>query len=135
MLIKNWAYSIAIYMWLFKYIFICTAIPIITLQPKGTILHTGTNNVNMTCSAIGHSVIMYHWEKYNTNSSEWSALPRNQQIDTSDISTYRLQMLTKEDDGVYRCVATNIDGSGYSKTATITVYGTYVRGLTHCNMV
>ena len=104
----------------------CIDIPIITLQPRGAIVHTGTNSIDMNCSAIGHSTIMYHWEKYNANSSEWSALPRNQQIDTSDISTYRLQMLTKEDDGVYRCVATNIDGSGYSKSATITVYGMHV---------
>ena len=83
----------------------------------------------MNCSAVGHSIITYHWEKYNTNSSEWTSLPRNQQIYTNGISTYRLAMLTKNDDGLYRCVATNIDGSGYSNNVTITVYGMYVIAL------
>ena len=80
--------------------------------------------MDMNCSAIGHSTIMYHWEKYDANSSEWNSLSTNQQTVTNGISTYRLTMLKKSDDGVYRCVATNIDGSGYSNRVTITVYGT-----------
>lgn len=102
---------------------IFAAIPIITLQPVGTTVHTGTDYVDMNCSAVGHSTIMYHWEKYNANYSEWSSLPTNQQTDINKTSTYRLRMLTKSDDGMYRCVATNIDGSGYSQRVTITVYG------------
>ena len=110
----------------FKYI----AIPIITLQPEGAIVHTGTDHVNMSCSAIGHSTITYRWEKYNTNSSRWSSLPTNQQTITNGISTYRLEKLNKSDDGSYRCVATNIDGSGYSDRITITVYGMQMHSLT-----
>ena len=106
--------------------FTYVAIPIIILQPEGAIVHTGTEHVDMNCSAIGHSTIMYHWQKYNTNSSEWTSLPTDQQIDTSKMSTYRINMLAKSDDGIYRCVATNIDGSGYSKNVTITVYGKFV---------
>ena len=79
----------------------------------------------MNCSAIGHSTIIYHWQQYNTISSEWTTLPRNQQTYTNGISTYTLALLTKNDDGLYRCVATNIDGSGYSNNVTITVYGMY----------
>ena len=86
--------------------------------------------MDMNCSAIGHSTIMYHWEKYNTNRSEWTALATDQQINTNGISTYRINMLTKRDDGIYRCAATNIDGSGYSKNVTITVYG-----MLHYNIV
>ena len=80
----------------------------------------------MNCSAIGHSTIMYHWEKYDANSSDWNPLPTNQQTVTNGVSTYRLTMLKKSDDGIYRCIATNIDGSGYSNRVTITVYGTYI---------
>ena len=95
------------------------------MQPKGTIVYSGTEHVVMNCSAIGHSTIMYHWQQYNTISSEWTTLPRNQQTYTNGISTYTLALLTKNDDGLYRCVATNIDGSGYSNNVTITVYGMY----------
>ena len=95
------------------------------MQPKGTIVYSGTENVDMNCSAIGHSTIMYHWQQYNTISSEWTTLPRNQQTYTNGISTYTLALLTKNDDGLYRCVATNIDGSSYSNNVTITVYGMY----------
>ena len=88
-------------------------------------MYSGTDHVDMNCSAIGHSTIMYHWEKYNTISSEWVKLPTDQQMYTDGISTYRLAMLTKNDDGLYQCVATNIDGSAYSNNVTITVYGAY----------
>ena len=103
-----------------------TAIPTIVLQPVGTIVHVGTDKVEMSCSAVGHSKISYHWERYNFNNSEWSSLIKNQQTDINDMSTYRLTNITINDEGMYRCAATNIDGSGYSDNATITVYGKYV---------
>ena len=108
------------------------AIPTVTLHPKGAVVHAGTGYIDMNCSAVGHSTLMYHWEKYNANSSEWSSLPTNQQSYSSGISTYRLKTLKKSDDGIYRCAATNIDGSGYSKTTTITVYG--VLYFNHCDI-
>ena len=80
----------------------------------------------MNCSAIGHSTISYQWEKYNSNENNWQTIPKNQQIDIDNISTYRINILTENDNGKYRCVALNIDGSGYSESAIITVYGTYI---------
>ena len=96
------------------------------LQPVGATVHVGTDEVEMNCSAIGHSRISYHWERHNFNNSEWSSLTKDRQTDINDVSTYTLIKITKNDEGMYRCVATNIDGSGYSNNATITVYGMYV---------
>ena len=90
----------------------------------------------MNCSAIGHSIIIYHWEKYNTINNEWTKLPTDQQNYTNGISTYRLAMLTKNDDGLYQCVATNIDGSGYSNNVTITVYGVCIMNIQYiCDLL
>ena len=95
------------------------------LQPVGATVHVGTDKVVMNCSAIGHSGISYHWERHNFNNSEWSSLTKDRQTDINDISIYILTKIAKNDEGMYRCVATNIDGSGYSNNATITVYGTH----------
>ena len=103
-----------------------TDIPVIVLQPVGAIVHVGTDEVEMSCSAVGHSGISYHWERHNFNNSEWSSLIKDRQTDINNISIYILTSIAKSDEGMYRCVATNIDGSGYSNNATITVYGTYV---------
>lgn len=103
-----------------------TAVPTIVLHPVGTTVHVGTDEVEMSCSATGHSRISYHWERYNFNNSHWSSLTKNGQTYADGVSTYTLTNITTNDEGMYRCAATNIDGSGYSYNATITVYGMYV---------
>ena len=103
-----------------------TAVPTIVLHPVGTTVHVGTHEVEMSCSAIGHSKISYHWERYNFNNSHWSSLTKNGQTYADGVSSYILTNIVTNDEGIYRCAATNIDGSGYSDNATITVYGTYV---------
>ena len=97
------------------------------LQPVGATVHVGADEVVMNCSAVGHSRISYHWERYNFNNSEWSSLTKDQQTDINDVSVYTLTNITKNDEGMYRCAATNVDGIGYSNNVTITVYGKYVR--------
>ena len=103
-----------------------TDVPDIVLHPVGTTVHVGTDEVEISCSATGHSRITYHWERYNFNNSLWSSLTKDGQTDVDGVSTYTLTNITTNDEGMYRCAATNIDGSGYSYNATITVYGTYV---------
>ena len=100
-----------------------TDIPDIVLQPVGTTVHVGAGKVEIRCSSVGHSKITYHWERYNFNNSEWSSLTKDGQTDINDVSMYRLINIAKNDEGMYRCAATNIDGSGYSDNATIIVYG------------
>ena len=97
------------------------------LHPFGTTVYVGTDDVDMSCSATGHSRISYHWERYNFNNSQWSSLTKDGQTDVDGVSTYTLTNIATNDEGMYRCAATNIDGSGYSDNATITVYGMYVR--------
>jgi len=92
-------------------------------QPKGATMYIGADKIEMNCSAVGHSKIDYHWERYNFNNSEWSSLAKDQEARINNVSIYRLTNLTKSDEGMYRCVATNIDGSGYSNNVTVTVYG------------
>ena len=106
--------------------YLLTAVPTVVLHPVGTTVHVGTDEVEMSCSATGHSRISYHWERYNFNNSQWSSLTKDGQADDDGVSTYTLTNIVTNDEGIYRCAATNIDGSGYSDNATITVYGTYV---------
>ena len=108
------------------FVFYFTAIPIIILQPVGATVYVGADEIEMNCSAIGHSRISYHWERHNFNTSEWSSLAKDHQTDINGVSTYTLMKIGKNDEGMYRCAATNIDGSGYSDNATITVYGMQV---------
>ena len=103
-----------------------TDVPTIVLHPVGTTVHVGTDEVEMSCSATGHSRISYHWERYNFNNSQWSSLTKNGQTYADGVSTYTLTNIVTNDEGIYRCAAINIDGSGYSNNATITVYGMYV---------
>ena len=79
--------------------------------------------VTLSCSAVGYGAIKYQWERYLTNSSEWIILPTDQQSDLVNISIYAIENLHKDDDGVYRCGASNIDGISYSINTTINVYG------------
>ena len=76
----------------------------------------------MSCSAIGVGPIYYRWERYHPSRDTW----RN----PSSRANYRQQRLkfsviTKSDEGVYRCVVTNDDGSVVCNNATIDVYGNY----------
>jgi len=98
-------------------------VPIITLHPQGITVHVGTRMVTLSCSAVGHGTIKYQWERYLTSSSEWTILPTDQQSDIVNISIYTIESLSKDNDGVYRCGASNIDGISYSINTTINVYG------------
>ena len=99
------------------------ATPIITLQPQGTTVYVGTKTVTMSCSAVGHGTIKYQWERYLTSTNEWTILPTDQQNDIVNISMYTIENLNKDNDGVYRCGASNVDGISYSINTTIAVYG------------
>ena len=75
----------------------------------------------MSCSAVGMSPIHYQWEKYNTTSNSWiSPTHRAVNIASSDL---KFNVIREEDEGVYRCIVTNDDGSVTSDNATVYVYG------------
>ena len=78
----------------------------------------------MSCSATGIGPIYYRWEKYHLPSNTW----RNPSHRATGITEQRLKfrVITKADEGIYRCIVTNDDGIVISNNATIHVYGKYL---------
>ena len=81
-------------------------------------------NLNITalcCLAIGMSPIHYQWEKYHLSNNSWIR-PSHRAVSVTS-PNLKFSIITEEDEGVYRCVVTNDDGSVISDNATIQVYG------------
>ena len=75
----------------------------------------------MSCSAVGMGPIYYQWEKYNLSNNSWiSPSHRAVNIASPDLN---FSVIREEDEGVYRCIVTNDDGSVISDNATVHVYG------------
>ena len=94
------------------------------MHPVSIYIKEGDFNVNaLSCSAIGIGPIYYRWEKYHLPNNSWIS-PSNRAM-SSSITTQNLKFsnITEEDEGDYRCVVTNDDGSVTSDNATIYVYG------------
>ena len=71
--------------------------------------------------AIGIGSIHYQWEKYHLFNNSWIS-PSHRAVNiTSPNLTF--SVISEEDEGVYRCVVTNNDGSVVSNNATVHVYG------------
>jgi len=75
----------------------------------------------MNCLASGEGTMQYKWEKYQSSSNSW----KRPSLRVVNIISPKLifRVIMEEDEGIYRCVATNHDGSVVSNNATITVYG------------
>ena len=104
------------------FIVLYVALPSITIPPVSATFKEGDLNVAaLNCSAIGMGPIYYHWEKYDSSSSTW----KNPSHTATSITTQKLKfsVITEEDEGVYRCVVTNNDGSVISDNATVSIYG------------
>ena len=101
-----------------------TALPNITAQPVSIALKSGDLNViAMSCSAVGMGPIYYQWQKYNSSNNSWISLSRRAvNITSSDL---KFSVVREEDEGFYRCIVTNDDGSVISDNATVHVYGEY----------
>ena len=100
-----------------------SAAPTIQIHPKSTTLRENdTNEVVMHCLAVGMGYIQYHWEKYELSSGTWMELSHQAYTTSSNLT---FSIISEENEGVYRCVATNYDGSTASGNATLRVYGGY----------
>ena len=84
------------------------------------------NNEQVTtlwCSASGLEPLTYLWQMYqmSNNTGNWS----KPSIRAVNITSPNLvfSKLTEEDEGIYRCIVSNIDGDVVSNNATITVFG------------
>ena len=104
------------------------ATPVIVTNPSSVVNKEGDRNVSLHCSAhdygLGH--ILYKWEKYHSPNNTWIG-PSNTAKSVIMASRLKFSAITKEDEGVYRCVASNLDGSAVSKNATLTVYGKLIK--------
>ena len=99
-----------------------TALPNITKQPVSmTIIARNLNVIALHCSAIGMNPIYYRWEKYHLSNNSWIR-PSHRAVSITS-PNLKFNVITEEDEGVYRCVVTNDDGSVISDNATIRVYG------------
>ena len=77
----------------------------------------------MSCVAVGVVPIYYRWEKYNSSNGSWISPSHRAMNITSPNLTFNI--ITKQDEGVYRCIVTSDDGSVISENATIIVYCEY----------
>ena len=98
-----------------------TALPNITIQPVSITFKVGDVNViAMSCSAVGMGPIYYQWTKYNSSNNSWISPSRRAVNITSP--ELKFTVIRDEDEGVYRCIVTNDDGSVISDNATVHVY-------------
>ena len=81
------------------------------------------NVIAVSCSAVGMGPIYYQWEKYNSSSNSWIN-PSHRAVNIAS-SLLKFNVIREEDEGVYRCIVTNDDGSVTSDNATVHVYGEY----------
>ena len=100
--------------------------PIINL-PDYTPLEVAFNGdaVMLMCFAHGRSKISYQWERRINNPDNWTAITVEM-----DSGLLILSSVTKNDEGIYRCVACDCYSCSYSmNTTTITVIGKEIGNL------
>jgi len=114
--------------WFCKCFKICNSFfvghPNITSQPISIAIKAGDLNVTaLSCSAIGRNSIYYQWVKYHLLNNSWIN-PSHRAVNIAS-PNLKFNVITEEDEGVYRCIVTNADGSVISDNATITVYSKF----------
>ena len=101
---------------------VVAAVPSIIKQPMSQSFKIGDVNITaMFCSAVGMGPIYFQWEKYNSSNGIWIS-PSNRSVNITS-PELKLSVITEEDEGIYRCIITNDDGTVISDNATISVYG------------
>lgn len=78
----------------------------------------------LTCLAIGMGPIYYQWEKYHLSKDSKWINPSHGAVNITS-PNLKFSVITERDEGVYRCMITNDDGSIISDNATIHVYGKF----------
>ena len=100
------------------------ALPVIIKQPISNKCKRNSNKpCELECYANGIGFIQYKWEKYQSSGNGWIR-PSQRAVDITSPKLI-LSVTTEEDEGVYRCVVSNHDGSVVSKSVNVTAYGEY----------
>ena len=102
--------------------FLLTALPNITMQPTSKTFKAGDLNVvALSCKAVGMEPIHFQWEVYHSLRNTW--MKPSQRALSITSPSLKFSVITEDDEGIYRCIVTNNDGSVTSNNATISVYG------------
>ena len=72
-------------------------------------------------STVGIAPVYYRWERYNLMNNSWIR-PSQRAINITS-PQLEFNVITEEDQGVYRCIAANDDDNIISDNVTIIVYG------------
>ena len=108
------------------------ASPVIAEQPTSNVMRHNNRNVSVftiVASGIGH--IYYLWQKYDSFSDNWISVSSRAVNDTS--ATLNFSIITEEDQGVYRCIVANYDGSVISDNVTVAVFGMLLLSFIQCS--
>ena len=98
------------------------ATPSITVQPQSDVFKNNDRNLMVfEVVATGMGPISYLWEKHQSFSNSWIR-PSSRVVSVTS-SKLIFSVITEEDEGTYRCIVTNDDGSVVSDNVNITVYG------------
>ena len=101
-----------------------SASPTIQVHPvSATFRENDTDQMAMYCIATGIGPIYYYWAKYESSSDTWVEPSHYANITSPNLT---FSIITAEDEGIYRCVTTNDDGSVESNNATLRVYGEFM---------
>ena len=102
----------------------CIASPVITVHPKSQAFKDKQKNIStLWIVATGVEPIYYQWQKYDPFNNIWT--PPSSRAENTTSPNLTFSVITEEDEGLYRCNASNDDGSVVSDPATVTVYGMY----------
>ena len=96
------------------------------IQPNVSVEYK-QNSIDVTpfeCLAEGHAnagKIHYLWQKYYPSNKMWMR-PSNRIMDVTS-RHLKFRVITEQDEGIYRCVATNDDDMVFSSSSNVIVYG------------
>ena len=92
------------------------------MQPQSETFKDNEKNIlTLWIIATGVGPIYYQWQKYDHFSNNWMSPSNGAENITSPNLTF--SVITEEDEGLYRCIASNDDGNVFSDYANITIYG------------
>ena len=77
----------------------------------------------LSCDATSVTPVEFHWEKFNDDKAIWGPLPSSTSLDGIETKTISSSSIKQNDEGIYRCTASNSIGTSISDIANITVYG------------
>ena len=97
--------------------------PVITLHPR-SVTTNENGNATLSCDATSIVDITFHWEKFNNDNDTWGPLPSSTSfVNLSTMTISSFFDIQQNDEGSYRCTASNSAGTSISDVANITVYG------------